>query len=310
MDAQTLQPAQIRERYETRSKLTLTQRRYLFAAILIAPVVLLRLFTTLYPFIQTAYLSMQSYNPAFPPQRFIGLGNFERLFRDIVVRESISFTLMFAFISTFFELLIGLAIAHLLNANFRLRGLARTINLIPWAIPTVVIAIAFRWMLDSQFGLIPDLLSRFGIEHRWLLDPYNARVSVLMVNIWKNAPFAAMLLLAGMQGIPHDLYEAAKVDGANWLHQLRFITVPLLLPVIVSVGMFLVIWQMAAFDLPFVLTGGGPGFATTVFAQKIFLEVTSLNYGYASALGMMMVFAVILIGGVGLWLFRRVEVSH
>jgi multiple sugar transport system permease protein len=291
--------------------LTFSQRRYLLAAALLAPAVLLRLFTTIYPFIQTGLLSLQRYNLASPPPRYVGLGNFERMFEDIVVRESISFTIIFVFVSTFFQVVLGLATAHLLNAKFRFRGLARTISLIPWAIPMVIAAIAFRWMFDDQFGMIPDLLRRgLGLETTWLINPQNARLAIVTVNIWKSTPFVALLLLAGMQGISHDLYEAARVDGATWTQLLRFITIPMLLPIIVSVSMFMLVWQLAVFDLPFAMTGGGPGFATTVLAQKIYQEINSLNFGYAAALGIVLVIIVAIIGGIGMWLFRRVEVSH
>jgi multiple sugar transport system permease protein len=294
-----------------RPHLTLNQRRYLIAAGLLAPAVLLRLFTTVYPFLQTAYLSTQRANPAFPPQRFIGLGNFERLAGDIVVQSSIEFTLIFVFVSTFFQIVLGIAVAHLLNAPFRLRGLARTISLIPWAIPMVVAAIGFRWMFDDQFGMIPDLLRRiFGLDTTWLINPQNARLAIVLVNIWKSTPFVALLLLAGLQGIPHDMYEAARVDGATWWHLLRYLTIPMLLPIIVSVTMFMLVWQLAVFDLPYAMTGGGPGFSTTVLAQKIYLESNSLNYGYAAALGIVLVGVVAIIGGVGMYIFRRVEVSH
>jgi multiple sugar transport system permease protein len=289
---------------------SLAQRRYLLAAALLAPVVLLRLFTTLYPFLQTTFLSTQKYNPAFPPQKFVGLGNFERLFGDIVVQQSLVFTIIFVFVSTFFQLILGLAVAHLLNAPFRLRGIARSISLIPWAIPMVVAAIGFRWMFDDQFGMIPDILRRvFGLETTWLINPQNARLAVVLVNIWKSTPFVALVLLAGMQGISQDQYEAAKVDGATWHQTLRFITFPMLLPIIVSISMYMLVWQLAVFDLPFAMTGGGPGFSTTVIAQKIFQEINTLNYGYAAALGVVMVFVVAIIGGIGLYIFRRVEVS-
>lgn len=307
MDATTAVTTHTKPR--TRS-ITLAHRRYLLAALLLAPVVLLRLFTTFYPFVQTAALSVQKYNPAFPPQKYVGLGNFERLAGDIVVQQSIAFTLIFVFVSTFFQVILGLMVAHLLNAPFRLRGVARTISLIPWAIPMVVAAIGFRWMFDDQFGMIPDLLRRVGLEATWLINPQNARLAVVLVNIWKSTPFVALLLLAGMQGISPDFYESAKVDGATWPQMLRFITLPMLLPIIVSVSMFMLVWQLAVFDLPFAMTGGGPGFSTTVLAQKIFLEVNSLNYGYAAALGIVMVLLVTVVGGIGLYIFRRVEVRY
>jgi multiple sugar transport system permease protein len=292
-------------------KLSFAQRRYLIAAGLLLPVIALRLFTTIYPFIQTAFLSTQRYNPAFPPQKFVGLGNFDKLANDPVVRSSLEFTLIFVFVSTFFQILIGLAVAHLLNAPFKLRGVARMINLIPWAMPMVVAAVGFRWLFDDQFGMIPDLLRTiFGLDTRWLIDPQNARLAIVIVSIWKSTPFVALLLLAGMQGIPHDLYEAARVDGANWRQALRFITVPMLLPIIVSTSMFMLVWQLAVFDLPYAMTGGAPGYSTTVLAQKIYLEINALNFGFAAAIGVVLIGVVGLIGGIGLFIYRRVEVSH
>jgi multiple sugar transport system permease protein len=291
-------------------QLTLRQRRYMLAYVLILPAIALRTFTTFYPFLQTLILSLQKYNPAFPPRRYIGLANFQNLSTDLVVRESLTFTLEFVFVSTFFQIVLGLAIAHLLNANFRLRGLARTISLIPWAVPMVVAAIGFRWMFDTQFGLIPDFLQRaFGLHIKWLIDPRNAQIAVIIVNVWKSTPFAALLLLAGLQGISQDLYEAAKVDGANWFDALRYITVPMVMPIVVTITMFMLVWQLALFDLPFAMTGGGPGFSTTVVAQKIYLEINSLNYSYASAISIALVIVVSVIGGVGLYTLRRVEVS-
>ena len=290
-------------------QLALHQRRYVLAFVLIAPAVALRTFTTFYPFMQTLLLSVQRYNPAFPPRRYVDFRNFERLSTDLVVRESMEFTLVFVFVSTFFQMFLGLAIAHLLNANFRLRGLARTISLIPWAVPMVVAAIGFRWMFDDQFGMIPDLLGRIGFHEKWLVDPVNAQIAVIFVNVWKSTPFCALLLLAGLQGISLDLYEAAKVDGANWFDSLRFITVPMLLPIMVTVTMFMLVWQLAVFDLPFAMTGGAPGFATTVVAQKIYLEINSLNYDFAAAVSVMLVLIVTVIGGAGLFALRRVEVS-
>jgi multiple sugar transport system permease protein len=289
---------------------SLSQRRYVLAFSLILPALALRTFTTFYPFLQTVALSVQKYNPAFPPRQYIALRNFERLSTDLVVRESLEFTILFVFISTFFQVVLGLAIAHLLNANFSLRGFARTVSLIPWAVPMVVAAIGFRWMFDDQFGMIPDLLRRlFSYQGTWLVDPEHARMAVTFVNVWKSTPFAALLLLAGLQGISEDLYEAAKVDGANWIDSLRFITVPMLMPIIVTISMFLLVWQLAAFDLPFAMTGGGPGFSTTVLAQKIYLEINSLNYSYAAAVSIALVIVVTVIGGLGLVALRRSEVS-
>jgi multiple sugar transport system permease protein len=292
-----------------RLTLSLNQRRYLAAALLLAPVILLRLLTTLYPFLQTILLSFQEYNPAYPPREYIGLENFEKLAGDMVVGSSIEFTLIYVFGSTLFQLIFGVLFASLLNARFRLRGLARTINLIPWAIPMVVAAVGWRWLFDDAYGMIPDLLSRIGVEYSWLIDPAGARIAILIVSIWKSTPFVAVTLLAGLQGVPEELYEAARVDGANAWQSFWRITIPLIMPLTVTIGMFMLVWQLAVFDLPFAMTGGGPGFATSVLAYKIYLEIATLNYGYASAIGVVMFGMVGVIGALGLIMFRRVQVS-
>ncbi|GAB4436807.1 MAG: sugar ABC transporter permease [Anaerolineae bacterium] len=289
--------------------LTLNQRRYLAAALLLLPVVLLRLITSLYPFAQTILLSFQNYNPAFPPREYTGLRNFERLSGDMVVNSSIEFTLIYVFGSTIFQVILGVLVASLLNSKFRLRNLARTINLIPWAIPMVVAALGWRWLFDDAYGMIPDLLSRVGVEYDWLISPLGARIAILVVSIWKSTPFVAVTILAGLQGVPEELYEAAKVDGANALQSFWRITIPLIMPLTVTIGMFMLVWQLAVFDLPYTMTAGGPGFATSVLAQKIYQEITTLNYGYASAISVVMFGIVGVIGALGLIVFRRVQVS-
>lgn len=300
-------PAQVNRTPTT--VMSLKWRRYLAAALMLLPVVLLRLFTSLYPFLQTLLFSFQDYNPAYPPREYIGLANFEKLSTDIVVRNSLEFTLIFVFGSTLFQIVLGILVASLLNSKFRLRTLARTINLIPWAIPMVVAAVGWRWLFDDSYGMIPDLLSRVGIHFDWLINPVGARIAVLIVSIWKSTPFVAVTLLAGLQGVPEELYEAARVDGANPWQTFWGITIPLIMPLSVTIGIFMLVWQLAVFDLPFAMTSGGPGFSTSVLAYKIYQEITNLNYGYASAIGVVMFGLVGAIGALGLFLFRRVQTT-
>ncbi len=292
-----------------RPRFSINQRRYFAAALLLAPVILLRVFTSLYPFVQTILLSFQEYNPAFPPREYVGMANFEKLAGDIVVQGSIEFTLIYVFGSTIFQLIFGIMVASLLNARFRLRTLARTINLIPWAIPMVVAAVGWRWLFDGNYGMIPDLLSRLGIEYKWLIDPTGARIAILIVSVWKSTPFVAVTLLAGLQGVPRELYEAARVDGANSWQSFWRITLPLIMPLTITIGMFMLVWQLAVFDLPYAMTSGGPGFATRVLAYQIQQQVATLNYGYASAIGVVMFILVGIISMIGLIVFRRVQAT-
>lgn len=295
-----------------RSMLSLAQRRYLAAFLLLLPAVLLRLFTAIYPFFRTIYLGFFNYNPAFPPQRFIGLGNFTRLSHDIVVQNSITFTILFVVLSTLFQLVLGLAVASLLNSDFRLRQVIRAVNLIPWAIPMVVAAIGFRWMYDVDYGILSDLIRWLtGIRFPWLINFWGARAAIIMTAVWKSTPFVTVVFLAALQGVPVELYEAARVDGASRLQSFRYITLPLILPQATTIGLFMLVWQLAVFDLIYSMTGGGPGFATQVLAYKIYQEaIGGLNFGYASAISVILFIVVAIVGGCGLFVFRRVEVSY
>jgi multiple sugar transport system permease protein len=307
-----LTQGQVDTRARPRYRLGLAGRRYLLAILLLLPAVGLRLFTAVYPFFQTIYLSLFKHNPAFPPSEFVGLGNFQRLSQDIAVRSSVSFTILFVVVSTILQLVLGLLVASLLNSEFRLRGLTRTVNLIPWAVPMVVAAIGFRWMYDVDYGIINDILRRLtGITFPWLINFWGARAAVIMTNVWKSTPFLAVVFLAALQGVPTELYEAARVDGASRLQSFRYVTIPLILPQATTMGLFMLVWQLASFDLIYTMTGGGPGFATQVLAYKIYQEAFGgLNFGYASAISMILFLVVGVVGGLGLLLYRRVQVLY
>jgi len=241
---------------------------------------------------------------------YVGLENFRELWDDYVVRESVRFTAVFVLLSTLLELVLGLVVALLLNASFRGRRVARAINLIPWAIPTIVAAYAFQWILDDQFGLVPNIVDGVsGVQILPLVGATEAQISLILVNVWKNTPFIAIVFLAGLQGVPEELYEAAKVDGASAWQRFRGVTVPMMLPLIVVMGMFFVVWQLASFDLIFGLTAGGPGNATTVLSLRIFQEgLQFFEFGMAAALSVVLLLMVAIVGLVGVVLFRRVEV--
>src|SRR5215216_1351729 len=286
------------------------QRRYLTFLLLVAPIVLLRLYTAAYPIAQTAYLSLTNSSLLSGTSEVIGFDNYRALASDVALRGAVRFTLVFVLGSTLLQLVIGLMVALLLNAKFRGRGFARSINLIPWAIPPIVAAYAFRWLLDDQFGLIPHWINvLFGGRVAPLSSPMLAQVSLVLVNVWKNAPFMAVVFLAGLQGVPEDLYEAAKVDGANGVQRFWAITFPMLLPLLIAQGMFFVVWQLSAFDLIYGLTNGGPGVATEVLALRIYQEgMLFFKYGFASAVSMVLIALVAIAGLIGLTLFRRREV--
>jgi multiple sugar transport system permease protein len=173
-----------------------------------------------------------------------------------------------------------------------------------------VAAYAFRWILDDQFGMIPHWVYLVSGERSApLISPLGAQVSLILANVWKNAPFMAVVFLAGLQGVPEELYEAARVDGANAWQRFRSITVPMVTPLMIAMGMFFVVWQLASFDLIYGMTGGGPGVATMVLALRIFQEgLLFFKFGFASALSVVLLLLVGMVGLAGLLLFRRVEV--
>ena len=161
----------------------------------------------------------------------MGLDNYHTLIHDTIFRDTVVLTIKFTVITVSLEFLLGLVIALVVNSSFKGRGVMRAIMLVPWAIPTVVAAKMWLWMLDDTYGVVNDLGMRTHIlshPHAWIADPSTQLAAVSAVDIWKTTPFVALLLLAGMQVIPNDLYEAASVDGANKLQQFWRITMPLL----------------------------------------------------------------------------------
>lgn len=288
------------------------RRRYLLFLLLIAPVFALRLLTAAYPVLQTIALSLTNLDLIKHTNDFIGLNNFESMATDFGVRGSLEFTLQFVFGSTFLAVGIGLLIALLLNAAFFGRTFARTINLIPWVVPTIVAGYAFRWLLDDQFGLIPNwLFDTLGVRPALFITPFSARLITILVSAWKDAPFFAIVFLAGLQGVPTELYDAAKVDGTNPWQRFWNVTFPLLLPLTVTMVLFRLVWSLAGFDLVYGLTQGGPGVATTVLALQVFRQgILFFKFGFASAISVVLLLLVALIGAVGLWLFRRTDVTY
>jgi multiple sugar transport system permease protein len=292
-------------------RLGLAIRRYpvAFALLLIAPALLLRAFTALWPLISTAWISLHKAGPLIPQQQWVGLANYSDLFRSGVVRGSLGFTLIYTVLSTIGEIVLGTGIALLLNARFRGRGVARAINLIPWAIPVVVTGVGFRFALDPQSGLFAHWANTvLGSNVQWLLERWPARAVLILTNIWRNAPFVAVIVLAALQAISEEVCEAARVDGARGVRQFRHITLPLITPVLVSVSIFFLIWQVSNFDLVLSMTGGGPGESTDVLGYEAYLRgFEGLDFGRSAALSMLLFGFVGVFGLLGMLGLRRAE---
>jgi multiple sugar transport system permease protein len=254
-----------------------------------APALLLLLLVYAYPIARSIWLSLFTQNLGTELQPlFTGLSNYQRMLVDGRFWQSIANTTVFTILSVLLELGLGLAIALVLNQSFRGRGIIRTIALLPWALPTALIATAWIWIFNDQFGVWNDLLLRLGLIKtgvNWLGDPNWALWTVIAADVWKTTPFVSILLLAGLQAIPHDLYEAHALDGASAWQSFVRITLPLLLPQLLIAALFRFAQGFGIFDLIQVMTGGGPGGATETVSLYIYATIMRyLDFGYGAAL--------------------------
>jgi multiple sugar transport system permease protein len=207
------------------------------------------------------------------PGSFVGFDNFLDLFGDDVYWLSVFNTILYTVVASVAKFLLGLWLAMLLNEHVPFKAYIRAIVLLPWIVPTVLSAIAFWWIYDSQFSIISYALKGMGLIKSnidFLGNPTNARISVIAANIWRGIPFVAISLLAGLQTIPGSLYEAATLDGASGWQRFRFITLPMLTPIIAVVMTFSVLFTFTDFQLIYVLTRGGPINATHLMATLAF----------------------------------------
>jgi len=223
---------------------------------------------------------------------FIGLENYEYLWDDSIFWLSVFNTLLYTISASILKFVLGLWLALLLNENLPIKSFFRAIVLLPWVVPTVLSAIAFWWIYDSQFSIISWALIEMGIidtRINFLGDPENARASVIAANVWRGIPFVAITLLAGLQTIPQSLYEAATLDGATRWQLFRYVTLPLLTPIIAITMTFSVLFTFTDFQLIYVLTRGGPVNATHLMATLSFQRGISggqLGEGAAIAVAM------------------------
>jgi ABC-type sugar transport system permease subunit len=251
-----------------------------FAWTLLLPALVLLAGIAVGPLLATIWESLHHHDLRMPwlGRPFIGLDNYQAALTDQRLREAVVHTVLFAAASVSLEIVLGMALALALDAVIRGRALARVVVLLPWALPTVVAALVWRFMFESQ-GIA-------GIVHDdWLSRPLAAWVPIVLGDVWKSTPFVALLLLAGLQGIDSSLYEAAQIDGATRWGRFTQITLPQLRPAIVVALVFRTMDAFRVFDLVYVLTAGGPGTATEVTSLYAFTTLLQdLRFGYGSAL--------------------------
>jgi multiple sugar transport system permease protein len=243
--------------------------------------------------------------------RFAGLDAYQRSWQDGRWLATLRNTAAFTAASVAGEALVGTAFALLLHRRFRGRGLARAVVMIPWALPTAVMALAWAWIFNDSFGVLNDLLRRTGLaEHpiAWLGQPGTALLAMVAADIWKTTPFVTLVVLAGLQGIPETVLEAARIDGLTGAQRLRHVVLPLLVPSLLVAVLFRAVQAYAAFDLPYVMTGGGPAGSTetvSLYAYQCYFRY--LDFGYGSALAVQGMLLAMLLASAAVALSRRGE---
>nr|WP_283756036.1 sugar ABC transporter permease [Roseofilum acuticapitatum] len=275
---------------ETREIMTQTPiRDQKTGLILIAPALIILGLVFIYPIVRAFWLSLYTENLGTQLEAvFSGFANYQRLWGDGRFWQSLGNTTIFTTVSIVLEVALGMAIALILNQAFFGRGFVRTLTLIPWSLPTAVMGLAWAWIFNDQYGVVNDLLTRLGLIETsitWLGDPTRAMIAMIIADVWKTTPFIAIILLAGLQSISADLYEAHAIDGATPWQSFWQITVPLITPQLIIALLFRFAQAFGIFDLVQVMTGGGPAGATETVSIYIYATVRRyLDFGYGAAL--------------------------
>jgi trehalose/maltose transport system permease protein len=284
-----------------RRRTKLQRRQSRLAWLLLLPALAVVAFVAFYPLGKTVYESFtdQEFLAGITPTKWVGVDNYRTLWHDSIFRDTVVLTIKFTAITVAFEFALGLIIALVVNSSFKGRGVMRAVMLVPWAIPTVVAAKMWQWMLDDTFGVINDLGLRLHLishSHAWISDPATSLGAVCAVDIWKTTPFVALLLLAGLQVIPSDLYEAADVDGASKLQQFWRITLPLLRPAILVTLIFRTLDALRVFDVFSVFFGTRLGAQSmAIYAQSTIVGDGHVGYGAAVSTAIFLIIAVFVV---------------
>jgi len=266
------------------------------------PALALLLTIILYPILRTVGLSFFHKGIATGFQAtFTGVDNFARIAHDSRFASSMWTTSVFTIASVGAEFAIGLLLALSVNSIRKWVGTVRVILLVPWTLPTAVIAVLWAWILNDQYGAVNAVLGRLGLSSHfaWLANPGTAMLAIIVADIWKTVPFVFLILLSGLQNIPRELYEAMEVDGGGAWEKFRYITWPHLLPFIFVACIFRIVQAFAVFDLVWVMTGGGPGGATetvSIYTYRTYMRYLDFGYGAALAVATVAILGVIALG--------------
>lgn len=274
--------------------------------LLVAPTVLWLVLLLGYPFVLALWLAFTNKRVATPGE-FVGLENFITLWNSQLFRTAFFNTLLYTGVTTVFKVILGFGLALLLNQTFIGRRFVRAALLLPWIVPTVLSTMAFLWMFDANLSSVNWVLRNIGLQDvPWLTNPQMAMISVMIVNVWRAIPFFGITILTALQTVPRELYDASAIDGAGPLRQLRYITVPLVMPILAIVVIVSVIGTFSDVQVVASLTNGGPQNSTHVLATlsyRIGLQSGQLGQGAAISLHMLPFLVIMVIWEI--WSLRK-----
>ncbi len=282
----------------------------------ILPVLLVVLVVLVYPLVRGMYLSFTHYSldPLLSQKPvWVGMMNYVDLLKDFVFRLSFKTTVLWTVIVVSGQYIIGLVLALLLNAEFKGRGLFRSLILVPWIVPSIAAALAWIWIYDQDHGVLNVMLRQLGLLRgenvAWLgSSTWLALMAVCVAGIWKGVPFMTIVLLAGLQSIPVELYEASRIDGARFRQVVRYIIIPHLKTISAITILLSTIWTFNQFDLVYIMTKGGPAYATHLLSIYTYLTAFDANkMGYAAAIAGVLLVVMMVIMAFYFWVTRREE---
>lgn len=270
----------------------MVKKRSIWPYLLVAPAVLIILCVVFIPVINAISMSFQNYDLRRPKEiAFNGVANYAKAFGDPLFWGALWRTIVWVVAGVGFQFLFGFILALLLNQKFVGRGMVRAVSMIPWVTPGVLIGLMWRWIYDGNFGVLNDLLLKIhaiGDKIPFLSQVGTAFPSVIVTIVWQGIPFFALMLLAALQGVSTEMYEAADIDGANFFQKLFYITIPSIRNTIYVTLLLRVIWVANSIDIIQNMTAGGPAYATQTIGIYVYQKARVLNLGYASALAVIM----------------------
>ena len=298
----------------SRKRLTLSQREELIGWLFILPAVLGFVIWVAGPMLYSAWLSLTDYDLIGTP-RFIGLANFTRMFNDPLFYKSLSVTVIYTVFHVPLTLMLAFGVALLLNTKIPRMAIFRTLYYLPSIVPAVASAVLWVWIFNSEFGLLNLLLKSLGLKKvLWLQDPHTALAALIIMSLW-NMGGVMIIFLAGLNGIPEEMYEAAKIDGAGSTASFRYITIPMMTPIIFFNLVLEIIGSFQVFTAGFLVTQGGPNYATNFYVLNLFNNAfTYFDMGYASAQAwvlffIVLIFSLIIFRSGGRWVYEADDAS-